>query len=704
MRRGRGHLSLRAARGARGVLAVGLLGVLALVAAPTTAVAVVPGDPADATVFVLSAPATTVAGTPVDVTVTAHTARGEIATSYLGSVQLSTDDPRSPVVPPAYLFTSADAGVHTFAGLNLHAAGTWTVTATEMYYSLTGTTTVRVFSGPAVRLETTEHTLLVQAGGTVTVPVAVKDAWSNLATSYRGTVTLAAGDPRAVVAAPWTFTAADRGRHDLAVTLYGAGHWVVSVSDPTLAGDRVGVTVMPGPAATLEVQAPATATTGVRFPLTLAVHDSWGNLASSYRGTLALSSTDGGAGGWFTPAQYTFTAADAGRVVLTGLQGAVLATPGARTITVRDVTDPALAAAATVAVRLPTGHALYAWGENAWGQLGTGTTTPSLSPVRVGTERTWVRVSANDLHTAAIKADGTLWAWGNNSDGQLGDGTRTPRSTPVRIGTTNQWAWVSVGWRYTLALKRDGTLWGWGRNWSGQLGNGTTTSRLSPVRIGTDNHWVALSTADSYSHGLKSDGTLWSWGRSFVGGLGDGSTQHLSPVRIGTDSRWVSVSAGGLHSVAIRSDSTLWAWGDNDYGMLGDGTTTAQLRPLQVGAGRPWAVARAGGAFTLAMSGSTVFAWGKNDRGQLGDGTTTNRLLPTYLPRNTWWRATTVEAGEEQGFVVTTGGALVGWGGNLSGEVGLGTTGPVLTPTRIGTATTWSDVSTGFRHTMGLRD
>ncbi|HCF88757.1 MAG TPA: hypothetical protein DER41_02250, partial [Firmicutes bacterium] len=42
-------------------------------------------------------------------------------------------------------------------------------------------------------------------------------------------------------------------------------------------------------------------------------------------------------------------------------------------------------------------------------------------------------ITAGLSHTVALKDDGTVWAWGYNAYGQLGDGTTSDRSAPVQV-------------------------------------------------------------------------------------------------------------------------------------------------------------------------------------------------------------------------------------------------------------------------------
>lgn len=81
--------------------------------------------------------------------------------------------------------------------------------------------------------------------------------------------------------------------------------------------------------------------------------------------------------------------------------------------------------------------------------------------------------------------DGTLYAWGFNARGELGIGTTTPTSTHIKqkVGTAHDWAQVIAGNIFTLAIKKNGELWAWGSGGFGALGNGSSSDRYLPTRV-----------------------------------------------------------------------------------------------------------------------------------------------------------------------------------------------------------------------------
>jgi hypothetical protein len=103
--------------------------------------------------FQVTAPLTTVSGTPFDITVTALDPSGNTDTNYQGTVTFSTTDPDSGVVMPAdYTFTTGDGsdnGVHAFpAGVTLVTLGDQTLTVTDKVSGLNGSVTITVGPGP----------------------------------------------------------------------------------------------------------------------------------------------------------------------------------------------------------------------------------------------------------------------------------------------------------------------------------------------------------------------------------------------------------------------------------------------------------------------------------------------------------------------------------------------------------------------------
>ena len=127
---------------------------------------------------------------------------------------------------------------------------------------------------------------------------------------------------------------------------------------------------------------------------------------------------------------------------------------------------------------------LWCWGGNTDGELGNGSTSDSLSPVQIGAA-TWASVAlgvgAGGAHTCAVKQDGSLWCWGANSFGQLGTGSTTGSLTPRMVGSAT-WTSTSGGAAHPCGVGSDGSLWCWGDNESAQVGDGTHVNRLAPVQ------------------------------------------------------------------------------------------------------------------------------------------------------------------------------------------------------------------------------
>ena len=98
---------------------------------------------------------------------------------------------------------------------------------------------------------------------------------------------------------------------------------------------------------------------------------------------------------------------------------------------------------------------LYTWGDGGDGRLGHGNTTTQSVPTQVGSLTNWADVHAdsNNGSTLAVKTDGTLWAWGVNAQGQLGLGSTTVQSSPVQVGSLTTWVTVSGGDLHSFGLK-----------------------------------------------------------------------------------------------------------------------------------------------------------------------------------------------------------------------------------------------------------
>jgi len=286
---------------------------------------------------------------------------------------------------------------------------------------------------------------------------------------------------------------------------------------------------------------------------------------------------------------------------------------------------------------------IFIWGNNVFGQVGDGTTINRSAPTQISgitqISLSWTNVSGSLYNHASIRNNSTLWAWGDNTYGQLGQVDTIPRSNPVQIGISS-WTQVYVNINNIFAIRSDGKLFAWGNNNVGQLGTNDTISYSSPVQIGNDSWTQIVSSITGHTLGLKPDGTLYAWGYNQYNELGQGYSQKVqinysSPIQIPAalnGGSWTRVSAGTNSSLALLDDgagsSFLYGWGRNDYGQIGG--SNGQPTPLS------WTSVAGGDSYSVAIrSDGKLFSWGRNDKGQLGLGHTISKSAPTQIAVST---------------------------------------------------------------------
>lgn len=127
---------------------------------------------------------------------------------------------------------------------------------------------------------------------------------------------------------------------------------------------------------------------------------------------------------------------------------------------------------------------LWAWGDNSFKQLGNNTTNPSYTPLQIDSATNWESVSGGYGHIAAVKTN-RLYAhiWGDNYYGQWGSGNTTNLGIILANSTLQSPFKIICGGSYILMLNIYGDIWAAGKNSGGQLGDNSNIDRTSPVSI-----------------------------------------------------------------------------------------------------------------------------------------------------------------------------------------------------------------------------
>jgi hypothetical protein len=213
------------------------------------------------------------------------------------------------------------------------------------------------------------------------------------------------------------------------------------------------------------------------------------------------------------------------------------------------------------------------------------------------------------------------------------------------------------------ALRADGRLFAWGANDCGQLANGQTAAGLSmgASPLTTTELFNALVSGNRTAAALRTDGRVFTWGEVTYG-LGRGPVSNPPPFCAGsiatragrydntpalvpTLERVARLHATQLSTFALTQDGRVYGWGAGGEGYFAIGS---RLEPPVGGLVAdeptqftPVEIPQAAGSIALASTGDVLFAlrrngsvvgWGRNVFGSFGDGSSTPKFRPTLVP------------------------------------------------------------------------
>jgi hypothetical protein len=297
--------------------------------------------------------------TVVDATLTA-TGGFVVSAAAIGNHTVATFTDANPAAPVSDFTALINWGDSTPAtvgtvtqpggvGTDFVAQGSHTYSAVTTYSFPISVSISDKGGSTAMAMSTASASFIVQGyPSPVTSPatgnfsVTALDVNGNKAPGYTGTVKFTSSSTKGDFPPNYTFTAGDAGVHIFSANLRSAGSQSITVTDTligTFTGSQLGIMVNPGPAHHLIVaRFPVKPTAGVEGSFRITVQDLYGNTINTapfFTDTVTFTSTDPQA---VLPANYTFTAADAGVHDFP----ATLKTAGSQTIAVQDVTNPTI--------------------------------------------------------------------------------------------------------------------------------------------------------------------------------------------------------------------------------------------------------------------------------------------------------------------------------------------------------------------------
>lgn len=278
---------------------------------------------------------------------------------------------------------------------------------------------------------------------------------------------------------------------------------------------------------------------------------------------------------------------------------------------------------------------LTCFGWNAEGQLGSSRLmivpmaldVPALSDV--------VQVAAGGTFTCVLDGSGVVSCVGDGDDGSLGRGDRVDARTYASVMDESTFTGIAAGPRHVCATTASDVRC-WGNNDLGQAGG--AGAALTPRALaGLPGPASAIAVGLEHSCAIVG-GAVWCWGSNARGQLGamvDVASSSI-PLEVVGVSDATALTAGRNFTCALTTSNAVRCWGDDAMGQLGSGSagTFSPIPVTVTGLSAPIASlhAAAGANHTCALTTTgLVHCWGGNLSGQLGDGSTDDRGAPVAM-------------------------------------------------------------------------
>ncbi|MEK2690767.1 Calx-beta domain-containing protein [Bdellovibrio sp. GT3] len=330
---------------------------------------------------------------------------------------------------------------------------------------------------------------------------------------------------------------------------------------------------------------------------------------------------------------------------------------------------------------VPAQNDLYCWGyldanNFTGGNLFAPPATAQVENVKsisLGYSRENMCVQSEAGSPATVKN----FCWGTNIRLSLTYGVGSPSSsstTPLEMSATYRDYMVAA--TSICGIKEtDGSVWCWGNTGDTPGATGATPSKV--VDSGAVRFLAASASSAAARCVLTDTGSVVCWQVSTT------SKNKLTPQTV-IASGVKAIGIGG-HQCVVMTSGELDCWGANANGQIGDRTTNTRQVPTQIFSRNVTQVAAnsSTSSTTCAVSSyGELRCWGKHSsKGSLGAGATAgNIVVPKIIVDKDIQK---VWVANDRGCAISTGGALLCWGDNSTGQTKPGTVVHQMTPNTV---------------------